>query len=77
MFLKFQFYKEKRETVRVCLSESLVLGGLGCMYYMLNDESEDESYRLFYSWFVISCFLASLVIHFFFFSWNLIIAPIV
>lgn len=76
MFIKFQFFKEKRETFRVCLTELLVLSGLGCMYYMLDDESEDESFRLKYGWYVLGCFLTSLIIHFFFFSWNLIITPL-
>lgn len=65
--VKWDFFKEKNETRRMVLSEFFVFIGLGFMYFLLDDESEDESYRFFWSWIVLGCLLMSLFIHAVFF----------
>jgi len=62
MVLKWKFFKQKKEIFKTCLSEFFVLGGVGCMYFLLDDESEDEPFRLKYSWYVVGCLLMSLLI---------------
>lgn len=49
------------------VSETLIFVGVGTCYFLLDDGSEDESYRLKYSWVVLGCLLSSLMIHGIFF----------
>lgn len=68
-FLKYKFFKLKRENIRIIISETLIFIGIGTCYFLLDDKSEDEHYRLKYSWIVLGCLLSSLMVHglFFFF----------
>lgn len=74
---KFTIFKEARDKYRLIISEAFVLGGLGCMYYMLDDVSEDEHFRLKYSWFAISSLLLGLFVHAAFFIYSEVILPII
>lgn len=58
------------------LSETLIFIGVGTAYFLLNDESEDEAYRLKYSWIILCCMLLSLAIHAMFFIAFEILLPI-
>lgn len=59
------------------MSETLIFLAIGCMYFMLDDVSEDESYRLTFSWIVLALLLLSLFIHGIYFIYNEILGPFV
>lgn len=69
-------FKDKIETVRVFISELTVFTALGFMYFLLDDKSEDESFRLYYSYIVLSLFLLGLFVHGIFFFYNEIMYPV-
>lgn len=75
--MKYKFFYETRETVKCIMSESLIFLAIGCMYFMLDDVSEDESYRLTFSWIVLALLLLSLFIHGVYFLYNEILGPLV
>lgn len=74
---KFAIHKEKSKTYELMISEILVFAGVGCMYFLLDDVSEDESFRLQYCWIVLAFLLLSLLIHGLCFAYNEFIYPII
>lgn len=77
LMLKYKFFYEKRETVKGIMSETLIFAAIGCMYFLLDDVSEEESYRLTFSWIVLFLLLLSLFIHGVYFLYNEIFGPFV
>lgn len=73
---KYKIFKLKRDNFRIILSEALIFIGVGTSYFLLDDQSEDESYRLKYSWIILVCLLSSLMIHAFFFVFFEILFPV-
>lgn len=59
------------------MSETLIFLAIGCMYFLLDDVSEEESYRLTFSWIVLALLLLSLFIHGVYFIYNEILGPFV
>lgn len=75
--LKYKFFYETRETIKCIMSETLIFLAIGCMYFLLDDVSEEESYRLTFSWIVLALLLLSLFIHGVYFIYNEILGPFV
>lgn len=76
MLVKYRFFNEKKETYKAIASETLIFLAIGCMYFLLDDVSEEESYRLTFSWIVLFLLLLSLFIHGVYFLYNEIFEPI-
>lgn len=75
--IEVQIFPGKKDTWKAVASESLIFLAIGCMYFMLDDVSEEESYRLTFSWIVLALLLMSLFIHGIYFLANEIVMPVV
>lgn len=67
MLITFRFFEQKREYVKVLSGEILVMIGVAIMFFLCNDTSEDEPYRMIVCWIILGIWLTALIAQFFLF----------